>query len=103
MLNGLGTREPLGRAGEGVYYEPFTRTLVAPYRGQTPVADAGADAGEDAGIDIGTAPAQLIAYRVGASGPSVSLQQLSERDWAVPAGLWAYTLAARVPRGFSCP
>lgn len=100
MLNALGTREPLGRPGEGIYYEPFTRTLVAPYRGQSAVLDAGADAGDDAGVD--PSPAQLVAYRVGVSGASVSLEQRLPPSWAPPPGLLAQTLAVRVPRGFSC-
>jgi hypothetical protein len=101
MLNALGTREPLSRAGEGLYYEPFTRTLIAPYRGQAFVPDAGADAGDAGGAE--PSPAELVAYRVGASAASVSVRRLSAAEWAPPLGLWAQTLAARVPRGFDCP
>lgn len=101
LVNALGTRDPLGHAGEGTYYEPLTRTLFTPHRGApgVPVADAG-DAGPDAGIP--PVPPELAAYRVASSGSSVSLSKRTSADYRPPENFWAQTLTVRVPRGFSC-
>ncbi len=99
LVNALGTRDSLGRPGEGAYFEPLTRTLIAPYRGE-PVVNGGADAGADAGAP---APAEIVAYRVAASGPSVAIERRRAPNWQPPVGLSVDTLAVRRPRNFNCP
>jgi hypothetical protein len=98
LVNALGTRDALGRPGEGVYFEPFTRTLIAPYRGE-PTLPAGADAGADAGAP---APPEIVAYRVSASGPSVAMERRRAPNWQPPTDVSVDTLAVRAPRNFVC-
>ncbi len=74
----------LSRSGQRLYFEPYTHSVIAPYR-------ASAVAYEIAALEVtGTDKAPVFKKRTGAS-------------WTPPAELQPILLAVKAPNDFSCP
>jgi hypothetical protein len=74
--------QDMGHAGQAVEYEPFTNTVIAPFRANGSFAI-------DAYSITGTAAAPVLAKRTG--------------NWNPPADLEPNFVAARQPTQFACP
>jgi len=93
---GAGKDLPLGRAGQLLVYEPFTRSAIATYNPtnndfQTAAADAGVPGPEITAVDVtstGGAALKLAARTIG---------------WDPPDDVRSNVLVARFPVPFECP
>lgn len=93
---GSGVTLDLGRAGQLVAYEPFTREVIATYN---PPTDDFVTAPEDAGI-VGP---EITAVAVTSTG-GVALKLAPVVDgWTPPADVRSNVLVTRFPVPFACP
>jgi hypothetical protein len=93
----------LMRAGQALHFEPFSRTLLAPFNSDPlePAPDAGngmgaggASSGFDASIDA------FVVTGNGSSAPTITARTAAQ--WSPPADLAPLTLAVRNPETFEC-
>jgi len=92
---GAGVNFDLGRAGQLVAYEPFTRGVIATYN---PTTNDFQTAAEDAGI-VGP---QITAVDVTSTGGATLKLVARTKLWAPPTDLRANVLVTRFPVPFTC-
>lgn len=99
LMGGATRPFDLMRAGQTLYFEPFSRVLIAPFNSDptdpAPVVD-------DSGSVRGFAAA-LDAFAVEGNGVSApTITRRSAAQWSPPADLAPLTLAVRSPETFEC-
>jgi hypothetical protein len=72
---------PIGHSGQGVYFEPYTSTVLAPFN-------------QGPGFE-------LSAFTLGGTPSAPTLERRT--DWAPPADLRPIIVATRTPLDFPCP
>ncbi|HEY0468741.1 MAG TPA: hypothetical protein VGC79_31320 [Polyangiaceae bacterium] len=92
---GAGVNFDLGRAGQLVAYEPFTRSVIATYN---PTSDDFKTAPEDAGV----AGPEITAVDVTSTGGATLKMVERTKLWEPPTDLRANVLVTRFPVPFTC-
>jgi hypothetical protein len=82
----------LGREAQGLWFEPFTQVLIAPYNSDVDLPDPTED-------NAGSIDAVSVTGQ-GVSAPLIEL--LAADDWSPPDDLRVLTAAVRIPPTFSC-
>lgn len=91
LTGNVGQGYALMRPGQELYFEPYTRRLLAPYNEDIAVSEPEPGFGS---IDAFTLKGN------GVSAPTIT--PVAEKDWAPPDDLVPLTMAVRMPPTFSC-
>lgn len=94
---GTSVKATLPHIAQGVVYEPYTSSIIAPFNPDSPLLGGNTGAG-GAGPD-----AALVALSVGKSGITPSLQVRAAAEWAPPDDIAANVVAVRFPIPLECP
>jgi hypothetical protein len=92
---GAGSTLPLGRQGQLVAYEPFSKDIIATYNPPT-------NGFETAPADSGVIGPEISAISATSSGPTNLALPLRTKGWAPPTDVRTNVIATRFPVPFTC-